>query len=84
MIQVPVFGSVLTLINEARLNAGKKPVGFVNPVLYAHPEVMNDITEGSNPGCGTEGFNATIGWDPVSGLGSPNFEKMLKLYMSLP
>ncbi|KAK0105290.1 hypothetical protein ONS95_004326 [Cadophora gregata] len=80
----PVFGSVLTLINEARLNAGKKSIGFVNPVLYAHPEVMNDITEGSNPGCGTGGFNATIGWDPVTGLGSPNFEKMLKLYMSLP
>ncbi|KAH9213779.1 peptidase S8/S53 domain-containing protein [Leptodontidium sp. 2 PMI_412] len=80
----PVFGAVLTLINEARLNAGKKPVGFVNPVVYAHPEVMNDITQGSNPGCGTNGFNATLGWDPVTGLGSPNFEKMLKLYMSLP
>ncbi|KAL2062257.1 hypothetical protein VTL71DRAFT_6523 [Oculimacula yallundae] len=80
----PVFGSVLTLINEARLNAGKTPVGFVNPVLYGHPEIMNDITKGSNPGCGTGGFNATTGWDPVTGLGSPNFQKMLKLYMSLP
>ena len=84
MSQSPVFGSVLTLINEARLNAGKRPVGFVNPVLYAHPEIMNDVVKGSNPGCGTQGFNATAGWDPVTGLGSPNFKKMLKLWMSLP
>lgn len=31
----PIFGSVLTLINEERTAAGKGPVGFVNPTLYA-------------------------------------------------
>jgi tripeptidyl-peptidase I len=36
---------------------------------YAHPEVFNDITEGSNPGCGYTGFTASEGWDPVTGLG---------------
>ncbi|KAH8830314.1 peptidase S8/S53 domain-containing protein [Flagelloscypha sp. PMI_526] len=30
-------------------------------------------------GCGTPGFNATAGWDPVTGLGTPNFGKLLKL-----
>ena len=30
----PIFGSVLTLLNEERLAIGKGPVGFVNPVLY--------------------------------------------------
>lgn len=30
----PIFGSVLTLLNEERTAAGKGPVGFVNPVLY--------------------------------------------------
>jgi tripeptidyl-peptidase-1 len=30
----PIFGSVLTLLNEERTVAGKGPVGFVNPVLY--------------------------------------------------
>ena len=28
---------------------------------------------GSNPGCGTNGFEAIKGWDPVTGLGTPNF-----------
>lgn len=65
----PVFGSIITLINEQLAAAGKAPVGFINPVLYANPGVMNDITNGTNPGCGTDGFDATPGWDPVTGLG---------------
>lgn len=62
----PTFGSVVTLINQARLDVGKKSVGFLNPTLYAHPNVLNDITTGGNQGCGTPGFTATTGWDPVS------------------
>lgn len=80
----PTFGSVITLINEQRINAGKSPVGFINPVLYAHPDVMKDIVNGSNPGCGTRGFEAVPGWDPVTGLGTPNYPKMLELFMGLP
>ncbi|KAF8258774.1 hypothetical protein EI94DRAFT_1814614 [Lactarius quietus] len=34
---------------------------------------MNDITSGSNPGCNTPGFSAIGGWDPVTGLGTPDF-----------
>jgi tripeptidyl-peptidase-1 len=36
---------------------------------YQHPEAFTDITVGSNPGCGSPGFPAAKGWDPVSGLG---------------
>jgi tripeptidyl-peptidase-1 len=80
----PVFAAILTRINEERLAVGKSTVGFVNPALYAHPEVFNDITQGSNPGCGTQGFSAAKGWDPVTGLGTPNYPEMLDLFMSLP
>jgi tripeptidyl-peptidase I len=80
----PIFAGLLTRINEHRLLAGKKPVGFVNPALYAHPDVLHDITEGNNPGCHSDGFNATEGWDPVTGLGTPNFPAMLEMFMSLP
>jgi tripeptidyl-peptidase-1 len=48
-------------INEARYAIGKGPVGFINPVLYQHPEVFNDIKNGSNPGCHAEGFHAVRG-----------------------
>ncbi|KAF8583077.1 subtilisin-like protein [Ramaria rubella] len=38
---------------------------------------FNDITVGNNPGCGTMGFQCRVGWDPVTGLGTPNF-RLLK------
>ncbi|WPH04960.1 Aorsin [Acrodontium crateriforme] len=80
----PIFGSVLTLINEERTAVGKGPVGFVNPVLYENPHVLNDITNGSNPNCGSSGFYASKGWDPVTGLGTPSYPRMLELFMKLP
>lgn len=80
----PIFASIINLINEERLAVGKNPVGFVNPTLYSNPSVLNDITNGTNPGCGTQGFSAVEGWDPVSGLGTPNYPKMLQLFLSLP
>jgi tripeptidyl-peptidase-1 len=80
----PVFAAILNRINEERLAAGKSTVGFVNPTLYAHPEVLHDITVGSNPGCGTNGFAVSQGWDPVTGLGTPNYPAMLNLFMGLP
>ncbi|KAK4932151.1 hypothetical protein LTR49_001448 [Elasticomyces elasticus] len=60
----PAFASILTRVNEERIAVGKKTIGFVNPVLYAHPEVLHDITVGNNSGCGTPGFYAATGWDP--------------------
>jgi tripeptidyl-peptidase-1 len=33
----PVVGAILTLVNDARLSAGKKPIGFINPTVYYLP-----------------------------------------------
>jgi tripeptidyl-peptidase I len=80
----PVFASIITKINDARLSVGKRPVGFINPVLYANQHVLNDVVSGSNYGCGAPGFKAAVGWDPVTGLGTPDYKRMLDLYMELP
>jgi tripeptidyl-peptidase-1 len=80
----PVFGSVITLLNDARLAVNKSSLGFVNPLLYANPTALNDITSGSNPGCGTNGFSAVTGWDPVTGLGTPNLQKLMTVALALP
>jgi tripeptidyl-peptidase-1 len=77
-------GGIVTLLNEARIAAKKGPIGFLNPTFYAHPEAFNDITVGGNPGCGTDGFKAEPGWDPVTGLGTPNYQKLLEVFLSLP
>ncbi|KAL4948193.1 peptidase S8/S53 domain-containing protein [Aspergillus filifer] len=79
----PIFASLLTRINEERLARNMSTVGFVNPVLYQHPEAFRDVTAGYNDGCGTNGFPATEGWDPVTGLGTPVYSKLLEVFLNL-
>ena len=63
----PAFASIIAIINEQRYAQGKKSIGFLNPTLYKNADVLNDIVGGSNPNCGTQGFTAVPGWDPVTG-----------------
>jgi tripeptidyl-peptidase-1 len=64
---VQIVAGVISLLNDYLLSQGKAPLGFLNPWLYGNGrEGLHDITIGSNPGCGTEGFPAVFGWDPVS------------------
>ncbi|KAG0273841.1 hypothetical protein BGZ96_004638 [Linnemannia gamsii] len=75
----PTFAAIVTHLNAERLRLHKKPLGFLNPWLYGKGRAaLNDIVWGSNPGCGTQGFSAAKGWDPVTGLGTPDYVKMLK------
>ena len=65
----PTFASVIGLLNDQLIAAGKSVLGWLNPWLYSTAaSALNDITEGNNFACsnGTTGFNATTGWDPVS------------------
>ncbi|KAF8526061.1 subtilisin-like protein [Hysterangium stoloniferum] len=82
----PVVGSIITLVNDARIAIGKKPVGFINPTIYSplFKHAFNDIVNGTNPGCSTPGFSAVEGWDPVTGVGTPNLEKLIGLWLALP
>ncbi|KAL9618720.1 MAG: hypothetical protein Q9160_006599 [Pyrenula sp. 1 TL-2023] len=76
----PTAASILSLVNDARLAAGKKSLGWLNPWLYTARggEAFTDITCGRATGCGTDGFPAKKGWDPVTGFGTPYFPKVLK------
>lgn len=40
----PIFSSIITLINEQRLAAGKSAVGFLNPTLYQNPDAFTDVS----------------------------------------
>jgi tripeptidyl-peptidase-1 len=75
----PTAAGIFSLVNDRRLAAGQSPLGFVNPLLYANAGALNDIVGGHNPGCGSTGFTAVEGWDPVTGLGSPNFKALAAL-----
>jgi tripeptidyl-peptidase I len=81
----PMFASMIAMINNERLSASKRVLGFINPALYSHPEVLNDVETGQNQGCGANpAFRTAQGWDPVTGLGSPDYERLKKMFMELP
>ncbi|KAI9454450.1 subtilisin-like protein [Lactarius psammicola] len=67
----PTVAGVISLLNDFLISEGKEPLGFLNPWLYSDGiRGLNDITSGSNPGCGTDGFPSVAGWDPATGLGN--------------
>ena len=80
------MAGIFARLNAELRNAGGHALGFLNPFLYTMateaPQVFNDITDGDNA-CGTRGqpcldyaYLAATGWDPVSGLGSINYERL--------
>jgi len=81
----PTFSAIISLLNDQRFNAGKPSLGFLNPWLYqtaaAHPDAFFDVTQGENQHgcCGIVGFRCAPGWDPVTGLGTPNFKVLSQL-----
>lgn len=83
----PMVASLIALINDKRLRAGKPVLGFLNPLLYSGKvdDALTDCTEGTGGTCtyGTgqsePGFDALPGWDAVTGLGTINLGKMIDL-----
>jgi tripeptidyl-peptidase-1 len=78
----PIIGAIITLVNDARLAAGKLPVAKVAIYSDGFRGAFRDIVSGSNAGCRTDGFESVERWN-FSGLGTPNFEKLPDLWMSL-
>ncbi|KAJ5118747.1 hypothetical protein N7526_010384 [Penicillium atrosanguineum] len=92
----PVFAGIVSQLNSLRLAQGKPRMGFLNPWLYAIGKAgLTDITNGGSRGCyglsqtgisvpyvPYASWNATEGWDPVSGLGTPFFQTLAELVLS--
>jgi kumamolisin len=67
----PLMAALVALLNQAK----HKNVGFLNPFLYSSVAkgVVHDVTSGTNAITNTvKGYNAGPGWDPCSGLGTPD------------
>ncbi|MGB8064100.1 MAG: protease pro-enzyme activation domain-containing protein [Candidatus Sulfotelmatobacter sp.] len=82
----PTFTAVMALINQYLGNVSPTGLAPINPVLYqlaaGTPNPFHDVTAGNNivpcqtgtANCttGSMGFSAGVGYDQVTGLGSPN------------
>ena len=76
----PLWAGLIALINQRLASLGKKPVGFINPILYAQPNACRDVVIGNNDIDGKLGkYKARAGWDSCTGLGAPDGTKVMKV-----
>ena len=66
----PLVAGLYLLLCEQN---GGRP-GFLNPLLYPHPEAFHDIITGSNGA-----YKARAGWDECTGNGSPKGSVLFSL-----
>jgi tripeptidyl-peptidase-1 len=84
----PTFAALVTMMDIARAAKGMSPMGWINPFLYASKvkdsSSFTDITSGDAQmhGCCTSTFAAIPGYDAVTGLGSPMYDKLLNLALN--
>jgi kumamolisin len=71
----PMYAGLFARINQL---TGKR-IGFLNSIFYSNTSAFNDITIGNNAYLSPQGYSATIGWDAVTGLGSPIGTEIYKL-----
>jgi kumamolisin len=67
----PLWAGLVARMNQ---KLGKS-IGFLNPLIYVQSvetSGFHDVTEGNNGA-----FSATKGWDPCTGLGSPDGAELL-------
>jgi kumamolisin len=68
----PMWAGYLALANQQAVSNGQSTLGFINPLIYPigagsdYGKDFHDVTSGSN------GYSATVGYDLVTGWGSPN------------
>lgn len=90
----PIIAGIIAVINRHQTLRGRPRVGLVAPLLYAmyydDPTIFNDITQGANwcteleccptrsDGGSDYGYMSASGYDPVTGLGTPNIGRMLE------
>ncbi len=74
----PLWAAMVARINQQM----GKPIGFLNPLIYAQAveaSGFHDITQGNNGS-----FSAAQGWDPCTGLGSPDGAQLLAALTGKP
>ena len=71
----PLWAGIVASLDARRTT----PVGQVQPELYGAPATCYDITKGDNRS-GMVGYSAANGWDPCTGLGSPDGPELEKLF----
>lgn len=82
-LAAPRWAGFMALVNEQAASGGKPSAGFLNPIIYRYGTganydgVFHDITSGDNNEDNGAAFNAVVGYDLVTGWGSPNGQNLI-------
>jgi hypothetical protein len=68
----PLMAAITADANQYSLAHGGARTGFANPLLYSDSGMFWDVTTGTNSINGSGLYKAAGGYDPATGLGSPN------------
>jgi kumamolisin len=69
----PMWAGYMALVNQQLAADGYKPIGFIDPYLYAFGVSSNYNTDFHDITSGKSGsYSAVVGYDLVTGWGSPN------------
>jgi len=84
----PTASGLFSLLNDLRSQLGKAPLGFLNPLIYKYREAFFDVTTGYSTLDGNctsaPAWPAKVGWDAVTGIGTPNYAKLAAIVSQLP
>jgi subtilase family serine protease len=79
----PRWAGFLALVNQQAVANGNPTLGFINPAVYSigkstsFTSDFHDITSGNNNNGHGKSFNAVVGFDLVTGWGSPNGQNLI-------
>jgi subtilase family serine protease len=79
----PRWAGFLALVNQQVVANGNSSLGFVNPVVYSigvgtnYSNDFHDIPSGNNSNGHGQSYNAGVGYDLVTGWGSPNGQNLI-------
>jgi len=80
----PTWAAQVSLLNSLRLAKNLPTMGWINPFIYQNQDLFKDIVKGDkqDQGCCSASFAAVPGWDPYTGLGTPNWGLLAEAAMS--
>jgi hypothetical protein len=87
----PLWAGFMALVNQQAMNAGRAPIGFLNPAAYtignsaSYLSAFNDCTTGNNFWTASPSlFSAVPGYDLCTGWGTPNGQVLINLLAGDP
>jgi subtilase family serine protease len=79
----PRWAGFLALVNQQVVANGTSTLGFINPAIYSigqgssYNDDFHDITSGNDNNGQGQSYNAVVGYDLVTGWGSPNGQNLI-------